>query len=335
VHCTVDLDAAGKQFGRLEVPRSTNTSGWSHLFVPIVIISSGDGPTVLVLGGVHGDEPEGQVAALNLVRETMPSDVSGRLVVIPCASPDASAANTRLWPSGANFNRSFPGSPDGAVDAQLADFLTRFLIAEADVVVDMHSGGRSSLFGVWSEMHWVDDPEQRRRMVAAMLAWNTPMHFVYIDVAGTGLLVGEAERQGKTVVATELGGGGHVLASTHRIAIDGLRNVLRHVGVLAGEARTREELGLAPPVIARATDDDNYVFAPEAGYWETLVDVGDRVDAGQPVGRLHFVATPERPPVTVEAAAAGVVCVVRAIPIAEQGDNLIVIGREIGLSELA
>jgi predicted deacylase len=172
-------------------------------------------------------------------------------------------------------------------------------------------------------------------MVATMLAWNTPMHFVYIDVAGTGLLVGEAERQGKTVVATELGGGGHVLASTHRIAIDGLRNVLRHVGVLAGEARTREELGLAPPVIARATDDNNYVFAPEAGYWETLVDVGDRVDAGQPVGRLHFVATPERPPVTVEAATAGVVCVVRAIPIAEQGDNLIVIGREIGLSELA
>ena len=72
-----------------------------------------------------------------------------------------------------------------------------------------------------------------------MLAWNTPMHFVYIDVAGTGLLVGEAERQGKIVVATELGGGGHVLASTHRIAIDGLRNVLRHFGVLAGRGRRR------------------------------------------------------------------------------------------------
>ena len=111
-------------------------------------------------------------------------------------------------------------------------------------------------------------------MVGAMLAWNTPMHFVYIDVAGTGLLVGEAERQGKIVVATELGGGGHVLASTHRIAIDGLRNVLRHFGVLAGEAQTREALGLEPPVIVRATDDDNYLFAPDAGHWETLVDVG-------------------------------------------------------------
>ena len=64
VHCTLDLDAPGKHFGRLELPRSTNTSGWSHLFVPIVSINGGDGPTALVLGGVHGDEPEGQVAAL-------------------------------------------------------------------------------------------------------------------------------------------------------------------------------------------------------------------------------------------------------------------------------
>ena len=96
-------------------------------------------------------------------------------------------------------------------------------------------GGRSGLCPPWSEMHWVDDPVQRRAMVDAMLAWGTDHHFVYIDIAGTGLLVGEAERQGKVVVSTELGGGGHVTAATHRIAQSGLANVLRHVGVLRGE----------------------------------------------------------------------------------------------------
>src|SRR5439155_23671489 len=126
VHCTIDLDAPGKQAGRLELPRSTNTSGWSHLFVPIVSIRGGDGPTALVIGGVHGDEPEGQVAALNLARETRPEDVRGHVIVIPCASPEASRAYTRLWPSGANLNRSFPGSPDGSTDEQLADFVSRF-----------------------------------------------------------------------------------------------------------------------------------------------------------------------------------------------------------------
>ena len=334
VHCTLDFDVPGKHFGRLEVPRSTNSSGWSHQFIPIVSIKGGDGPVALVFGGVHGDEPEGQVAALNLARRTAPEDVPGQLIVVPCASPEASRAYTRLWPSGANLNRSFPGSPDGPPDEQLADFASRHLIPRADVVVDMHSGGRGSICPPWSEMHWVDDAEQRRQMVEGMLAWNTDFHFVYIDVAGTGLLVGEAERQGKVVVSTELGGGGHVLASTHRVAARGLANVLRHFGVLAGDHQAREQLGLGPPTVARATEEECYVFAPESGLWETFVDVTERVEAGRPLGQLHFLERPDREPVVVHAGLAGVVCSIRAIATTEQGDKLAVVGREIDAAEL-
>jgi N-alpha-acetyl-L-2,4-diaminobutyrate deacetylase len=334
VHCTLDLDAPGKHFGRLELPRSNNSSGWSHLFIPIVTIRGGDGPTAVVFGGVHGDEPEGQVAALNLARDTRPEDVPGRLIVVPCASIEASRAYTRLWPSGANLNRSFPGSPDGPPDEQLADFISRFLFPIADVVVDMHSGGRSGLCPPWSEMHWVDDAEQRRQMVNGMLAWNTDVHFVYVDIAGTGLLVGEAERQGKIVVSTELGGGGHVTAATHRIAASGLANVLRHFGVLTGEAHSRESLGLDPPVIVRATEAENYLLAPDSGLWETLVDVGQHVEPGELVGRIHFIDRPDREPSPVHAANGGFVCVVRAIATTEQGDNVVVVGREIGAAEL-
>ena len=107
-------------------------------------------------------------------------------------------------------------------------------------------------------------------MTAGMLAWNTDVHFVYIDIAGSGLLVGEAEKQGKIVVSTELGGGGQVIAPTHRVAASGLANVLRHFGVLEGKVETRESLGLEPAVIVRATDEENYLLAPESGLWETL-----------------------------------------------------------------
>jgi N-alpha-acetyl-L-2,4-diaminobutyrate deacetylase len=331
VHCTIDLEAPGKQVGRLELPRSNNTSGWSHVFVPIVSIAgTSDGPTALVVGGVHGDEPEGQVAALRLARETEPGDVTGRLLVVPCASPEASRAYTRLWPNGVNFNRSFPGDPDGPADQQLAHFFSTVLFPLADVVVDMHSGGRSGLCPPWSEMHWVDDPAQRRAMVDAMLAWGTDYHFVYIDIAGTGLLVGEAERQGKVVVSTELGGGGHVTAATHRISQSGLANVLRHVGVLRGEVTTRE----TPAVIGRATEVENYLLAPESGLWETFVDLGERVEAGQPVGQIHFLERPDREPAVVRAQNDGIVLVVRAIATTDQGDNVAVIAREVSVEEL-
>src|SRR5919112_6135949 len=158
VTATIDLDRPGKQIGRLRLPRVTNTSGWSNLTLPLGVVANGDGPTALVVGGVHGDEPEGQVAAMNLLRTLQPDDVTGRVVVAPCLSITASQRYTRLWPTGANLNRSFPGSPDGTVDEQLADFVTRELIAAADVVVDIHSGGRSGPCPPWSGMHWGAEP---------------------------------------------------------------------------------------------------------------------------------------------------------------------------------
>ena len=330
VECTIDVDAPGKRFGHLGLPRVTDTSGWSHLTVPVGCISNGTGPTALVLGGVHGDEPEGQVAALELLRRLEPRDVAGRIVVVPCLSMEASKAFTRLWPTGANFNRSFPGSPTGTPDEQLADFVTRHLIAMADVVVDIHSGGRTGLCLPWSEMHWVDDADQRQAMVEAMLAWNTDWCVVYIDIAGSGLLVGEAERQGKVVVSTELGGGGHVTAAVHRLARAGLENVLRHAGVVAGEPEPRR----SDARILMATELGDYVLAPVSGLWETLVDLGEPVEPGQLVGRIHSLEQPDGAPEPVVAETGGLVCVVRAIPVTEQGDNVVVVGREVDRAAL-
>ena len=59
VICTIDLTAPGRQVGRLEIPKSTNTGGWGHQFIPIATVANGDGPTVLVLGGNHGDASNG------------------------------------------------------------------------------------------------------------------------------------------------------------------------------------------------------------------------------------------------------------------------------------
>jgi N-alpha-acetyl-L-2,4-diaminobutyrate deacetylase len=332
--CTIDLDAPGKQVGTLQVPRSSNESGWSNQYVPIVSVAGGEGSTALVLGGVHGDEPEGQVAALNLARELRPEQVNGRVTVIPCVSIDASRAYTRLWPSGANMNRSFPGSPTGRADEQLADFLSTVLFPRSDIVVDMHSGGRTGLCLPWSEMHWVDDAAQRALMVDGMLHWNTDWCCVYIDIAGRGLLVGEAERQGKIVVSTELGGGGHVTAAIHDLAATGLRNVLRRFGAIDGEAVTRAELGLPEQVLLMATELDNYLLAPESGLFETLAHLGQRVSVDEPVGRIHFLERPDREPEVILSKTDGIVCVVRAIATTEQGDNVVVVAREADRSEL-
>jgi predicted deacylase len=329
VHCTIDLAGLGKQVGRLQLPRISNTGGWASSFVPIASVSNGSGPTVLVLAGNHGDEYEGQVAALRLIQELTPEQVTGRVIVIPVLSTAASKACTRLWPSGANFNRSFPGSPDGPPNEQLADFLTRFLIPPSDVVIDIHSGGRTAWFLPCSHMHVVDDLEQRRAMLAGMQAWNSDHHFLYIDVNGTGLLPVEAENQGKVVITTELGGGGRVPASVHTLAWSGLTNVLRHVGVLEGEVQTRESLGKPPAVVIDGRDPANYVIVEEAGLWEGMIEPGTTVRAGDPVGRLWFPDAPSRPPEVIAAPLDGMLAVIRAIPPTEPGDSVFTLGQPI------
>ena len=334
VTCTIDLAAPGKQIGRLQYPKITNTGGWAQSFVPIACFANGDGPTVVISGGNHGDEYEGQVAALRLIQELDLDDVTGRIVVVPVISMDASRQCTRSWPSGANFNRSFPGRPDGPPNEQLADFFTRVLFPLADTVIDMHSGGRTAWFLPCSHMHVVDDPVQRRAMLEGMQAWNSDWHFLYVDVNGHGLLPVEAEDQGKVVITTELGGGGRVPAPVHQLAWSGLTNVLRHQGVLAGEVQTRASLGKPDAVILDGRDVANYVIAEEDGIFEGLIEPGESVNAGDPVGRLWFPNTPGRAPTVLTAPLDGVLACIRAIPATEAGDGVFTLGQPIDPQEL-
>jgi predicted deacylase len=330
VSSTIDLTASGKQVGRLQYPKITNTGGWAYSFVPIATIANGEGPTVLVSGGNHGDEYEGQVAAMRLVQEIAPSHVTGRIIVIPVISKDASKANTRMWPTGANFNRSFPGRPDGPANEQIADYFTRVLFPMSDVVIDMHSGGRTAWFIPCSHMHVVDDAAQRKAMLEGMQAWNSEFHFLYIDVNGSGLLPVEAEDQGKIVITTELGGGGRVPAPVHELAWSGLTNVLRHVGVLEGDVIRRDP----PAVILDGRDQRNYVNVEEDGIFEGLVEPGTAVRADDAVGRLWFPDQIDREPTVLRAPLDGVVACIRAIPVTEAGDSAFVLGQPIEASAL-
>ncbi|MFO0818057.1 MAG: succinylglutamate desuccinylase/aspartoacylase family protein [Pirellulales bacterium] len=336
IHSGVDFERLGKQHGHLYIPYSYNLGGWANLMVPITVINrGGPGPTALVMAGNHGDEYPGQVAILRLCRELDPEQVLGRLILIPCLTVPASKAMTRLSPlDGKNFNRCFPGRPDGTPCDVLAHYLSSVLFPLADIVVDIHTGGRSMDFYPCAHMHFVPDAEQRRQMIAGTEAWNSDFAFVYADVAGSGLLPVEAERQGKIVITTEMGGGEPVSAGVHRLTQHGLRNVLVHFGVLAGRVQTREELGIKPVRWVQALDREDYRFAPESGIYENLVDLGANVSAGERVGQIHFLERPDREPTPVFAPSAGVLIGNRGPSVVAQGDCVACIAHDVDLSTL-
>ena len=329
------LDKPGKQQGFLQVPYSHNLGGWANVMIPITIVARGKGPTVLVLGGNHGDEYQGQIAAMKLARELTPEMVTGRIILIPSLNFPAARAATRLSPlDGMNMNRAFPGQPEGAVTGQIAYFLTTVLFPLSDVVIDIHSGGRSMEFVPCSTMHLVADRGQRAGMFAAMLAWNSDFAFLYADIAGTGLLPVEAENQGKLVVTTEMGGGECIPADVHRITQGGLRNVLIHVGALKGRERTRANLGKRPTVLTQALNREDYLLAPESGIFEITVDLGAKVKRGQTVGFIHHLERPDRAPESIVAQSAGYLITMRAPCLTQQGDCVAVIAQPVSAREV-
>jgi N-alpha-acetyl-L-2,4-diaminobutyrate deacetylase len=326
----LDFDKPGKQQGFLQVPYSHNLGGWANVMIPTTIVARGKGPTVLVLGGNHGDEYQGQIAAMKLARELTPEMVTGRIILIPSLNFPAARAATRLSPlDGMNMNRAFPGQPEGAVTSQVAHYLTTVLFPLADVVIDIHSGGRSMEFVPCAHMHLVADRAQRARMFAAMLAWNADFAFLYADIAGTGLLPVEAENQGKLVITTEMGGGEAIPAAVHRLTQSGLRNVLIHVGALRGRERTRASLGLPPVILTQALDRENYLLAPESGIFEITIDLGAKVKRGQTVGFIHHLERPDRAPESIVAQTAGYLICMRAPCLTQQGDCVAVIAQQV------
>lgn len=335
IHTAIDFTLPGKQQGFLQVPYSHNLGGWANVMIPITTVAAGHGPTVLVLGGNHGDEYQGQVAGMKLARQTTPEMVSGRLIVIPSLNFPAAKAATRLSPlDGMNMNRAFPGQPEGNVTSQIAHYLTHTLFPMSDVVIDIHSGGRSMEFLPCSHMHLVDDPKQRKQMLDAMLAWNTDFSFIYADIAGSGLLPVEAENQGKIVVTTELGGGEGVNASVHRIAQQGLNNVLKHVGVLRGQPQSRAQLGLPPTVITQALRREDYLLAPESGIFEVCIDLGTMVATGDTIGYIHHLERHDREPEPIMAKGDGYLITMRTPCLTTQGDCVAVIAQPVDIAQL-
>lgn len=332
---TLDYEKPGKQQGFLQVPYSHNLGGWANVLIPITVIAQGKGPTVLVLGGNHGDEYQGQIAAMKLARELTPEMVRGRIVLIPSLNFPAARTSTRLSPlDGMNMNRAFPGQPEGAVTSQIAHYLTNVLFPLSDVVIDIHSGGRSMEFVPCSTMHLVSDRDQRARMFEAMLAWNSDFAFLYADIAGTGLLPVEAENQGKLVVTTEMGGGECIPAAVHRVTQSGLRNVLIHVGALKGRERTRANLGLPPAILTQALLREDYLLAPESGVLEITTDLGAKIKRGQIVGFIHHLERPDRAPEAIVAQTSGYFICMRAPCLTQQGDCVAVIAQRVSAREV-
>ena len=277
---TIDLDADGVQHGHLQLPHSRDDSAWGSILIPITVIRNGSGPTALLTGANHGDEYEGPVALFDLAQTIQADQVTGTMIILPALNYPAFLAATRTSPiDGGNMNRIFPGRPNGTISEKIADYVQSELVTRADLVLDFHSGGKTLDFVPFAAVHVLDDQDQQAACNAALRAFNAPYSVMMREIDNVGMLDTAVETMGKVFVTTELGGGGSSSAYTNAIAKRGVRNLLIHAGILAGEIERQPTQHLSMP-------EGCFVFGKDAGLVEYLVDLGSVVEAGQVIARV-------------------------------------------------
>lgn len=322
IHSEVDFNAAGKHFGYLRVPHSVHRSAYGWLPFPVASIRNGDGPTVIVMAGNHGDEYEGQIIVSRLIREVQPEMVTGQLILLPMANFPAAQAGTRTSPiDGGNLNRSFPGDAAGTPTHAIAHYIEHELLPRSQLVLDLHSGG-SSLQYHGSNLLTTEPRDELER--ARVMGWIHALGLQRTCLRTTPnpvTIQGAARRQHSWGMLAELGGAGSVTPAILREAWQGVRNLLAHIGLLHGALVPAE----GPPHATRLMRIDgerHHVHAYDDGVFEPLVELGETVQAGQPAARIHFPQTPGRSPSEIAFTAPGEVICRRVPALVTRGDCL-------------
>ena len=307
---------------------------WGYSLVPVTVINgtrvNAEGPGIAVFGGTHGNEYEGQIAVKRLCRDLDPGEMSGRLILIPQLSESACAAHTRSSPEDqVNMNRAFPGTARGTLSYRIAHFVKTRVFPHVRVVIDLHAGGREASFPLCTSLHPLDDRAQWEESVAVAALFDTPFIYVYSRQMASGLLTDEAEDEGKIAVGGEFGVGEGSSARGVRHAYEGVKNVLRHYGMLSGEVARVDDARPTPPRLVRAPHLADYVPSPVTAIWEPVVSAGDDVQQGQLLGRLHDFADHASPPLDVAAHRSGVVIALHFGALCKRGSTLYVIAEDV------
>lgn len=325
----IDLDQPGKSIFEIAMHYDSN---WGFALIPMAIINGrrGPGKNVVCIGGTHGNEYEGQVAAWRLMQDLDPEEMTGRVVIFPRLNTPACDAGQRSSPlDGLDLNKVFSGDPNGSITRRIADLVATKIFPLVDVVIDIHSAGSAAgEFVKCTSFHPVKDPKLFAEMKLVAGLFDTPFILMYSSEMHSGLLTSEAEKRGKITIGSELGLEG-VNPKGLQHAYEGIKNVLRNYGILPGEIVRIDPDRASSPKLVSAVDLDAYIPAPISGVFEPLQEVGTWVEKGQLTGRLHDFEIIDADSLLIYAPSQGYIIMqpVRA-PIVK-GDTMLVIAQEV------
>ncbi len=232
-----------KVFGYLE---SSRTASQIPIHIPLNIVSGAQpGPTLLVMGAVHGSEIGGTLGLGKVLRELDPKELNGTLLAIPVFNTSGFEFDTReIYWDYTNFNAA-KGLPslEGTPSQQLAWMFMNELVPRADAIVDIHSG--KSRYHIWYTIypgnHSNPDVAAKSRDMA--LAFG--LEHVARSTPDWGVPKDQRVEFDIPSIVPEVGGGANFMMNGKEqleASARGITNVMKLMGMLEGRIETESSV---------------------------------------------------------------------------------------------
>ena len=246
--------------------------------LPIWLIHGTEaGPTLVVTGGVHGAEYASIAAALDLGRALDPKGLRGRVIVVPVLNlPGFAARSIYVCPlDRKNPNRVFPGDADGTGSEQIADWVFRNVISQADYYVDLHGGDLIEALVPFTLFFRSGDEQVDTVSLEMAKVFGIP-YLVASETPGSTIFA--ASRAGIPSILTESGGQGIWTAAQVADHTNGLQRLMLYFKMIPGSAPEPTPFTLLQQFL--------WVRSEHEGLWYPKVAVGETVRAGQELGNI-------------------------------------------------
>jgi predicted deacylase len=282
------------------------------------IVGSHDGPHLLIVGGVHGDEYEPMVTARRLIHAAKPEQLRGTLTIVPCVNEAAFRRSSRVAEDGLDLARVCPGRSDGSITERAAYALSE-LIRKADYFIDLHTGGTGLRLCPLSGYMLHPNPtvlDAQRRMSRAFnlpIIWGT-----HAGAEGRSLSV--ARDLNVPAIYTETGGGGGCDPEYVDACVEGCMSVMAELGMIdRPRAESHIEHSVEDP---RDQSGHLQIQHPSLceGFFEPEVKLGDAVAVGQRLGAVSDTLGGRKEPVFAQQA--GIILMLRWTRRVNAGDAL-------------
>lgn len=238
------------------------------ILVPVIVErAKEDGPTVLLMAGLHGDEINGVEIIRRFLRKKLHKPTRGTIICLPVFNIFGFLNIKRELPDGRDLNRSFPGSAKGSLASQFAYHFMKEIAPHCDYIIDFHTG--ASQRNNFPQIRCVmSDPES----MELARVFNPP--FILNSSLISKTIRESMIKMKKNILLFEGGMANSIEEMVVEEGLNGTKRIISHLGM------RNYKIDISKDREAVVLNESRWLRAPNSGMFQALVKNGSQVEKG-------------------------------------------------------